>query len=214
MTVTVGCRASTIFLASRGFPRATSFDQPMNLSDAITARRSIRKFADSAPSREQLVHMFDDANQAPNHRLTQPWRFYVLGPDARAAYGLALGNRKAKKATDEAHAESIRQSTSNEHRAQPCMVIVSMMQNENLEIREEDYAATMMAVQNMCLSAVAHGLGTHIRTGAIMGDPAARVAVGVADDERIVAVLSVGVPLETPEPKTRRAATELTHWVD
>lgn len=186
----------------------------MNLSDAITARRSIRKFAERAPSREQLMHMFGDANTAPNHRLTQPWRFYVLGPEARAAYGLALGNRKAKKATDEAHAETIRRNTSDEHRAQPCMVIVSMLQHENLEIREEDYAATMMAVQNMSLSAVALGLGTHIRTGAIMGDPAARAAVGVTDDERIVAVLSVGVPLETPEPKTRRAATELTRWVD
>jgi hypothetical protein len=33
----------------------------------------------------------------PNHRLTQPWRFAVLGPEARASYGLALGNRKAKR---------------------------------------------------------------------------------------------------------------------
>ena len=36
----------------------------------------------------------------PNHRLTQPWRFYVLGPDARQAYGLVLGGRKARKIED------------------------------------------------------------------------------------------------------------------
>lgn len=186
----------------------------MNVSVAIAARRSIRAFSANAPTREQLEGLFSDANFAPNHRLTQPWRFYVCGPETRAAYGLALGNRKAKKATDEAHAEQIRKETSDSHRAWPSMVIVAQVLNENQEIREEDYAATMMAIQTLCLSAVAHGLGTHIRSGAIMDDPAARSAVGVAEGERIVAVLTIGEPLEVPAPKTRRAANELTIWRD
>jgi nitroreductase len=186
----------------------------MHVSHAIAARRSIRSFTDRAITREDLEPLFHDANLAPNHRLTQPWRFYVLGPEARAGYGLALGNRKAKKATDEAQAEKMRKDTSDSHRAWPCMVIMAMTLNENAEIREEDYAATMMAVENFCLSAVAHGLGTHIRTGAIMDDPAARAAVGVPEGERIVAVLTVGEPAEQPPAKTRRPAEELTHWVD
>jgi nitroreductase len=186
----------------------------MNVFDAIASRRSIRKFTDRAPTRAELEQILDAAALAPNHRLTHPWRFYVLGPEARAAYGLALGNRKAKKATDEAQADAIRRTTSEEHRAQPCMLVVAMMQNENPEIREEDYASTMMAIQNICLAATELGLGTHIRSGAIMGDPAARAAVGVPDDQRIVAVLTVGVPQEIPEAKTRRPASELTHWVD
>lgn len=186
---------------------------PMQLSDAIAARGSVRSFTERPPSREELERLFDAANLAPNHRLTQPWRFYVLGPEARAGYGLALGHRKAKKATDEAQAEEIRRKTSDDHRAQPCMVVVAMTLNENPEIREEDYAATMMAVQNLCLTAVAEGLGTHIRSGAIMGDPAARAAVGLPEDERIVAVLTVGTPAAPAPAKTRRPAVELTHWV-
>ncbi len=186
----------------------------MNVFDAISARRSVRKFTDRAPTRAELEQMLQAATLAPNHRLTNPWRFYVLGPESRAAYGLALGNRKAKKATDEAHADNIRRATSDEHRAQPCMLLVAMTQNENAEIREEDYASTMMATQNICLAAAALGLGTHIRSGAIMDDPAARAAAGVPEGERIVAVLTVGVPLETPDAKTRRPAAELTHWVD
>lgn len=185
----------------------------MNVSDAIATRRSVRKFTERAPTREQLERMLHAATLAPNHRLTQPWRFYVLGPEARAAYGLALGNRKAKKATDEAQAESMRQNTSREHRAQPCMVLVSIVLNENPEIREEDYAAAMMATQNLCLSAVEQGLGTHIRTGAIMDDPAARAAAGVSEGERIVVVLTIGEPLDLPDAKARRAASELTHWL-
>ncbi len=186
----------------------------MNVSAAIAARRSIRTFSDRVVTREELEGLFADANQAPNHRLTQPWRFYVCGPEARAGYGLALGNRKAKKATDEAQAEKMRQDTSGAHRAWSGMVVVAMTLNENAEIREEDYAATMMAVQTLCLSAVAHGLGTYIRSGAIMDDPAARAAVGVPEGERIVAVLQVGEPLEVPPAKTRRPASELTIWRD
>lgn len=184
----------------------------MHLFDAIASRRSIRKFAERAPTREEIERMLDMAAQAPNHRLTNPWRFYVLGPESRAAYGLALGNRKAKKATDEVQAESIRRATADEHRAQPCIIVVATTQDENLEIREEDYAATMMATNNICLAATALGLGTHIRSGAIMNDPAARAAVGVSENERIVAVITVGVPLETPAAKARRSAAELTVW--
>ena len=186
----------------------------MNVFDVLAARRSIRKFTERAPTRAELEQILQAATMVPNHRLTNPWRFYVLGPEARAAYGLALGNRKAKKATDEAHADTIRRNTSDEHRAQPCMVLVAMTLNENPEIREEDYASTMMATQNICLAATALGLGTHIRSGAIMDDPAARAAAGVPDGQRIVAVLTVGVPLETPDAKTRTPASELTRWVE
>lgn len=185
----------------------------MQLYDAITARGSVRTFTDRAPQPEELAKLFEAANLAPNHRLTQPWRFYVLGPEARAGYGLALGNRKARKATTEAEAERVRAKTSDDHRAQPCMVVVAMTLNENPEIREEDYAATMMAVQNLCLAAVDSGLGTYIRSGAIMADPAARTAVGVAEGERIVAVLTVGTPAAATPPKMRRPAVEFTHWV-
>ncbi|MBP6772500.1 MAG: nitroreductase [Gemmatimonadaceae bacterium] len=186
----------------------------MQLADAIRHRRSIRKFTERAPSRDELQLMVDAATWAPNHRLTQPWRFAVLGPEARASYGLALGNRKAKKAANETDAERIRTETAASHRAQPCMVIVSMTLNDNMEIREEDYAATMMAVQNFMLTAVSIGLGTHIRTGAIMDDPAARAAAGTEDGERIVAVLTVGEPAEVPEAKARRAAAELLRWME
>lgn len=71
----------------------------------------------------------------------------------------------------------------------------------------------MMAVQNMSLVAVELGLGTHIKTGAVMSDPAARAAAGVRDGERIVAILNVGVPAETPGPKKRESASTYTTWM-
>jgi nitroreductase len=72
----------------------------------------------------------------------------------------------------------------------------------------------MMAVENLALAAVAEGLGTHLKTGAVMQDPAARAAVGVAADERIVAVLNLGEAAELPTPKARIDAAALTRWIE
>jgi len=151
---------------------------------------------------------------APNHRLTQPWRFYVLGPDAREAYGQVLGGRKARKIEDPQAAQTMRDTVAAEHRTLPGMLVVAVAENENPEIREEDYAAVMMAIQNLSLAALELGFGTHVKTGAIMTDPAARAAAGVKDNERIVAVVNIGEPAEVPAAKPRQPASAFTTWRD
>ena len=185
----------------------------MHTSDAIKGRRSVKRFTDRAVSKEEMEIKLAAAALAPNHRLTQPWRFYVLGPAARYAYGLALGARKAKKVEDPAAGSALRETVGAEHRALPGMLAVAVVNTENAEQREEDYAAAMMAVQNISLTAVSLGLGTHIKTGAIMNDPAARAAVGLPDDQRIVAIVNVGVPSEEAPAKKREPATAFTVWV-
>ena len=93
------------------------------------------------------------------------------------------------------------------------MIAVAVMNHDNPETREEDYAAAMMAVQNIALTAVALGLGTHMKTGSVMSDPAARAAVGLPDDQRIVAIVNVGVPAEDVPAKKREPASAFTTWV-
>jgi nitroreductase len=186
----------------------------MNVSDAISTRRSIKKFTSRSITREEMETLLSAAVTAPNHRLTQPWRFYVLGPDAREAYGQVLGGRKARKIEDPQAAQTMRDTVAAEHRALPGMLVVAVADNENPEIREEDYAAVMMAIQNLSLAAVELGFGTHVKTGAIMTDPAARAAAGVKDNERIVAVVNVGEPAEVPAAKTRQPASAFTTWRD
>jgi nitroreductase len=184
----------------------------MRASEAIRGRRSIKRFADRPVSRDEIETILDAAVLAPNHHLTNPWRFYVLGPEARAAYGLALGNRKAKKLAGPAAAQAIRDTVSAEHRALPAMIAVAVVTTDNAEQREEDYAATMMAVQNLALAAMELGLGTAMKTGAVMSDPAARAAVGLPDAERIVVVVNVGAPAEVPPAKARPGASQVTVW--
>lgn len=185
----------------------------MDLFEVISTRRSIKQFTDRDISNEAIAQLLDMAVLAPNHRMTEPWRFYVLGPEARAAYGAALGMRKAKRVEDPAAAEEVIRKVSATHRDLPAMLAVSMTLNENPEIREEDYAATYMAIQNLCLAACAKGLGTHVKSGAVMDDPNGKAAVGVGENERIVATISLGEPAEVPTAKPRKAASDFTTWV-
>ena len=186
----------------------------MKVSDAIAQRRSIKKFQQREVTREEIEALLDAAVLAPNHKLTQPWRFYVLGPQARRQYGLALGERKAKKLPDADAANAVREKTAAEYEAFPALIAVAMVVAESPETREEDYAAVMQSVALITLVAMERGLGTHIRTGAVMDDAAARLAIGVGEGERVVAMVSVGVPEEIPGPKARQGASAVTAWRD
>ena len=185
----------------------------VSVYQALYGRRAAWKLHDRPVPREAVERLLGTAVWAPNHRMTEPWRFYVLGPQARRSYGAALGARKAKRVEDPEAARAVLQKVEDTHAALPAMLAVSMILDDNPEIREEDYAATYMAIQNLCLVAHGLGLGTHLKTGAVMDDSRAREAVGVAEGERIIATIFVGEPASTPEPKARRPAAELTTWV-
>lgn len=185
----------------------------MDIFAVITSRRSIKSFTGRSVSDQEIGRLLSMAVLAPNHRMTEPWRFYVLGPEARAAYGAALGARKAKRVEDPEAAAAVVAKVEGSHRDLPAMLAVSSVLDDDPEIREEDYAATWMAIENLCLAAHAMGLGTHVKTGAVMDDPNARAAVGVSEGERIVATIFLGEPAGLPDPKPRRGAPELTTWV-
>jgi nitroreductase len=185
----------------------------MNVTEAIKQRRSVKKFTDRALTRTEIEPLLDAVTQAPNHHLTQPWRFYVLGPNARYAYGLALGARKAKKLEDADAGRALREKVAAEHRALPAMIAVAVVNSDDPSMREENYAAVMMGVQNLLLAAVEAGFGTHIKTGAVMDDPAARAAAGAREGERIVAIVNLGIPDEAFLGKPRAGSAGHTTWL-
>lgn len=185
----------------------------MQLKDAIENRRSIKKFTPRAVTRAEIEALLDAAILAPNHGMTQPWGFIVMGEEARRAYGEVLGARRASRIDDPEAAAAVRERSVRGMVETPSIIAVTMHLDEDPETREEDYAATFMAVQNMALTAVARGLGTQIKTGAIMEDPRLRDALGVEEGRRIVALVFVGEPEVVPAPKSRTPAAEKTVWL-
>lgn len=185
----------------------------MDTLDAIRARRSIKRFTDTPVPREQLETLLELAVLGPNFRMTQPWRFVVLGAEGRAAYGRALGTRKAKKLEDAAAKAAMVERNVAEAVAVPATVAVVQVLNENPEIREDDAAAIWMGIENLLLGAVAMGLGTHLRTGAVLGDAALREPLGIGEGERLVALVQLGGVAEVPPEKAREGAAARTSWM-
>jgi nitroreductase len=72
----------------------------------------------------------------------------------------------------------------------------------------------MMAISNLMTAAQALGLGTYLRTGGVMRDPALLELAGVPEHFRVVGILSVGYPAEADPPRRRKPAAELTQWLD
>ena len=101
-----------------------------------------------------------------------------------------------------------------EARETPAFVVVLTAVSPDEITREEDYAATMMATANLMTAAQALGLGTYMRTGGVMRDPALLQLAQVPDGFRIVAVISLGYPAEAEPPRRRKPPTEVTRWLD
>ena len=104
------------------------------------------------------------------------------------------GAEKQNGSTTHEAGKAVIEKVAKTHESLPAMVVIAIKLHENPEIREEDFAAGYMGIQNLSLVAHSMGLGTHIKTGAIMDDPAARAAVGLPEGERILATINIGEP--------------------
>ena len=186
----------------------------MTVEEAIRGRHSVRQFTDRPVERADIEALLDLAVEAPNHRVTEPWHFLVVGEEGKRALARVLGRRKSSKVTDPEAARLVREKVERTTLALPALLVVTIAQSENPEIREEDYAAGWMAVQNILLGAVERGLGTHIKTGAVMDDPELREAWGIPEGRRVIAMIEMGEPTGDVRATERDPATNRTTWLD
>jgi nitroreductase len=161
----------------------------MDLDDAIRTRRTYKDFGTEPVATETLFELFDLARFAPNHHLTQPWRFRVLGPQTRSRLKDLAGPVEAAK-LDRA----------------PTLVLVSCLLSGDPVQDDEDLHATAAAVFAILLGAHARGLAGYWRTPAVFRTPAGRAAAGLPNGERVVAVVHLGPPGAARPAKERQPA--------
>jgi nitroreductase len=188
----------------------------MEAYDAITTRASVKGFQQLPVPRPVIERLLDAAVHAPNHKLTEPWRFAVLAGKSRDRYAEIRRAHRATKFPDPADPKSAAaiEKTYREHRETPVFVVVMCAVSDDPVRREEDYAATMMAIGNLMVAARAEGLGSYLRTGGIMELPELKQLVGLPHGHRIVGIVSLGYPAEEPVPKKRTDAASKTVWLD
>lgn len=189
------------------------------MMDAITAirrRTSVRRFRPDPVPRDIIETLLDCAVRAPNHKLTEPWRFAVLTGSARDWFAVLRARNRLKRFSDpdSDEARSSAEKMRVETEETPAIVVISCAVNSDERTREEDFAAAMMATANLLIAAESLGLGTYLRTGGLMRDPEVESIVGLEQGFRIVGMVSLGYPATEDPPRRRRPAAELTRWVD
>jgi nitroreductase len=168
----------------------------MDVEDAIRGRRTHKAYAPEPVERPLLDELLELARWAPNHHLTNPWRFRVVGPEALEKLKQAAGPENASKL----------------ERA-PTLVVASVIQEGDQVQDEEDLLATACATYIVLLGAHAHGLVGYWRTPGVLRTPEGRAAVGLADNERFVALIHLGHPRQEQEPPERAPAGEYVTYL-
>jgi nitroreductase len=188
----------------------------MDAISAINQRTSVRRFRPQPVPREIVERLLDCAVRAPNHKLTEPWRFAVLSGPARDRLAEIRARHRLKRFSEPSspEAQAAFSKLLRESRETPVYLVVMAAVNPDAITQEEDYAATMMAIANLMIAAESLGLGTYLKTGGVMQDPSLMQLAGVPDKFRVVGILSLGYPAEREAPRRRKPAVELTRWVE
>jgi len=186
----------------------------MEILQLIKSRRSIPRFKADPVDRPAIEMLLEAAVWAPNHHLTEPWHFYVLEDGAKARFAeIRRDFRLTLFPNPQApEAQKAAQKVFEQVLETPVVIVVTTRVSPDPTLTEDDYAATMMAVQNMLLVAASLDLGAYLRTGGLIHDDALRVLLGLAADRRIAGVVYVGYPDLIPE-RHRTPAEQKTTWL-
>jgi nitroreductase len=160
----------------------------VDLEEAIRTRRTHKAYGSDPVDRETLEELLELARWAPNHNLTNPWRFRVLGPESLERLTQAAGPEAAAK-LDRA----------------PTLVAASVRQTGDAVQDEEDLCAAAVATYIVLLAAHARGLAGYWRTPGVLRTSEGRAAIGLEDDERFVALIHLGPARQEREAPERES---------
>ena len=163
----------------------------MDVDQAIRTRRTHKAYGAEPVDRQTLLDLFELARWAPNHHLTNPWRFRVIGPQALERLKDAAGPEAAAK-LDRA----------------PTLVVVSSKGDQ------EDRDATAAAAYIVLLAGHARGLATYWRTPAVLNSPEGRAAAGLEDDEQVLGLLHLGTPRQEQRVPERAPVEAVVSYLD
>ena len=188
----------------------------MDVIRAIQTRRSVGRVRQDPVSEDLIRRILESAVHAPNHKITEPWRFHVFtgkgrGELARARAELARLQAEAEGEGEEMAAGRISRERKKAFRAPVIIAVISASGRDEVETLE-NYAACAAAVQNMQLTAHALGLASMWRTGPVAYHEHMRDFFGLDEGDRIVAYLYVGYPDMGERPRRRSPAEERTVW--
>ncbi|WP_127469844.1 nitroreductase family protein [Thiomicrorhabdus aquaedulcis] len=198
----------------------STFDPHATLS-LIQARRTCYQFMDRAQHpvlESEIAQCLAAAVCAPNHKLTQPWVFWVLGQQTQAQLAHIYAQLRAQKNTrcDDLEYEQCYENARLKFNAIGQVVLVGQTLNTDLTVQKEDYAACACAIQNWQLMAWSLNIGVQWSTGPILNDARTLQILNVPHNTSLIGALYMGKINADCAPKNtlkRKTIAEVTTYL-
>jgi nitroreductase len=162
--------------------------------EVLRGRRTINLYLQTPVPTKLVRDAIEAATWAPNHHVTEPWHFYLLGDKSIAACVELV--REMTTAKKDAKAGDFKAKSWSE---KPGWLVVTCRKSEDALMQQEDLAACAAAVQNFMLYLWKAGVGSKWTTGDITRDVRFNEIVGIdAEKESAVGLIWYGYPKLTP----------------
>ncbi len=171
----------------------------MHIEEAIRTRRTHKAFRAEPVPAAVLDELFELARWAPNHHVTNPWRFCVVGERTRDELMALAETHKPGAAVKLARA--------------PTLVAASAMLSGEPAQDREDLLATAVAAYIVLLGAHARGLAGYWRTVPLLDEPDGRALLGLAASESPVGLLYLGQPVEAQRVPERAPVDDVVRYL-
>jgi len=188
----------------------------LEVFNAIKTRRSINKVKQKKISNSIINKILESGIWAPNHHLTQPWKFFVISGEARNKLGEVMVKTlkdNLEEPINEVELEMKIEKEKNKPLRAPIIIIITVIPTRNNKIKEvEEICSGAAAAQNMLLTAHCLGIGAILRTGISAYDKNIKKFLGIKYNDHIIGFIYLGYPNMKNPKGIRIDYNEKTEW--
>ncbi len=188
------------------------------ISSIIRSRRSIKPVdmdPDRAVERTLLMGLLEDANHAPTHGLTEPWRFHVFTGPSRGELAQSMARLYQETTPAQEFREEKMRKMSENPKLAGAVLAIGMARLGGAKVPElEEIEAVACAVQNLALSATAAGLGGYWSSPPLVYTRQFADWLGLGPEDRCLGLFYLGWPRQgfrLPEA-TRKPVEQKITW--
>jgi nitroreductase len=186
----------------------------VKVEQAIRSRRTVKAFASEPVDHQTLRELLELARWAPNHNLTNPWRFRVLGPTSLARLKKAAADLAAAGAPTPADVQKIGEAAAAKLDRAPTLVVCTARRSDDPVQDEEDRYAAACAAFIVLLGAHERGLAGYWRTPAVLRSDQGRAAVRLGQDEHFIGLLHLGHAIQAAPAPEREPPGSYVRFLD
>jgi len=178
----------------------------------IKSRRSVfpKDYTGERVDDAIVRQMLENANWAPTHKFTEPWRFIVYCGEGRKRLAeIQAYVYKLKTQADGTYKEERYQNLLIKPFESSHIILVYMKRDEKKSVPEiEEIGSVFCAVQNICLTATAYGIGSYLSTGGVTYFEESKSAFGLSAEDILIGFIHVGVPKSDARLTGRRSPVD------